>query len=108
MKDKLAKFVSKIETESDYVLWLSLDKNLLQSDEQCILGVVYIPPENSIFYNDDDMMQYEYEVTSFCSSSPYIMLTGDFNSRTLMQADYIQTDEFLSNFFFFFFFFFFF
>lgn len=65
VKDRLVKFVTNVETESDYVLWLSLSKELLQLDENLMLGVVYIPPENSNFYNDDELMILESEVTSF-------------------------------------------
>lgn len=99
VKDSLAKFVSKIESESDYVLWLSFSEGLLHNVDHLILGAVYIPPENSNFYNEEEIMAFENEVTSLCSSHPHVMLTGDFNSRTANQCDYIQTDDFLSDFF---------
>ena len=34
--------------------------------------------------------------TSFCSSHAYVMLIGDFNSRTSSHPDYIETDDFIS------------
>ena len=64
VKNSLAKFVSKIESESDYVLWLSFSEGLLQNIDHFILGVVYIPPESSNFYNEDEIMAFENEVTS--------------------------------------------
>ena len=99
VKDSLAKFVSKIESESDYVLCLSFSEGLLQNIDHFILGVVYIPPKNYIVYNEDEIMAFENEVTSLCSSHSHVMLTGDFNSRTANHCDYIQIDDFLSDFF---------
>ena len=96
VKDDLAKYVTKIETESDYVMWLTLDKSLFHSNENYILGAVYIPPESSSYYNDDEMLQLDSEITSFCSSNEFVMLTGDFNSRTSSYPDYIEIDDFLT------------
>ena len=96
VKDNLAKYVTELKSESDYILWLSLDKKLSRCEENYILGVVYIPPESSNFYNDDETMQLESEISTFCAKYSHVILTGDFNSRTSSQPDYIETDEFFS------------
>ena len=46
-KECFSKYISKIETDSDYVLWIELSKNLFDSiDENIMLGAIYIPPLN--------------------------------------------------------------
>ena len=47
--EKLVNYISKIDTDSDYVLWIELSKHLFNLDENVILGAVYIPPEGSNF-----------------------------------------------------------
>ena len=96
VKDNLAKYVTDLKSESDYILWLSLDKKLSRCEENYILGVVYIPPESSNSYNDDETMQLESEISTFCAKYSHVILTGDFNSRTSSKPDYIETDEFFS------------
>ena len=59
--------------------------------------MIYIPPESSNFYNDDEIMQLEFLITSFCRSHAYVMLTGDFNSCTSSHPDDIETDDFISD-----------
>ena len=49
-KEYFSKHISEIETESDYVLWIELSKELFKLDENIILGAVYIPPECSNFF----------------------------------------------------------
>ena len=98
-KDKFSRFISKIDTASDYVSWISIDKSLTQLDENLILGSVYIPPECSLFYNDEEMTTLENEISSFCSENKYVLLTGDFNARTAVLCDYTEPDTFLSEYF---------
>ena len=45
-KDEFSRFITKIETASDYVLWISIDKALTHMDENWILDAVYVPPKN--------------------------------------------------------------
>ena len=75
---------------------LVLDKALTHMDENLILGAVYIPPENSNFFNEEEFMTLENEITSICSDNKYVILTGDFNARTAELKDYTQPDDFLS------------
>lgn len=96
-KEKVLKHLKKIDTDSDYILWFELDKELVQMDEKIIFGTVYIPPERSNFFNDDEMALLESEITSFCSSNKYVFITGDFNSRTSELRDFTENDEFLAD-----------
>ena len=95
-KDYLSKHIRKLETESDYILWFELDKDFTHLEEKLIFGVVYVPPENSNFHNEDELALLESEITSFRSENKYVIITGDFNARTSQLRDYTENDEFLS------------
>ena len=96
-KDEFSRFITKIETASDYVLWICKDtcKALTNMNENLILGAVYILPENSNFFNEEEFMTQENEITSTCSDDKYVILTGDFNAGTAELKDYTQRDDFL-------------
>ena len=40
-------------TECEYVQWCQLPKSLLNSDEDLMLGVVYIPPANTRYFKQN-------------------------------------------------------
>ncbi|MEW8548622.1 MAG: reverse transcriptase family protein [Candidatus Thiodiazotropha sp.] len=98
-RENLSKYIRHLQTESDYVLWIEIDKIFSKTDENVILGTIYIPPENSNYYNEDEFMILETEITSFCARNKYVLLTGDFNARTGELRDYTERDDFLSDFF---------
>lgn len=54
-KEALSKSNRKIDTDSDFILWMELDNECLKLDENEIFGVVYIPPENSTLYSDNEI-----------------------------------------------------
>ena len=95
-KQSLSEHINNVNTESDYILWFELDKSLANLDENIFCGAVYIPPENSNFYNDEELMLLESEITSFCSTHKYLIITGDVNARTAEMKDYTENDDFLS------------
>ena len=94
VKNNIFEFCTEQPSESDYVLWVCLDKRLTDTDENVIFGIVYIPPSQSRFYNDDEMLKLENEIISVCSSNKYVILSGDFNARVGKLSDYIQLDEY--------------
>ncbi|MEW8548255.1 MAG: reverse transcriptase family protein [Candidatus Thiodiazotropha sp.] len=96
-KEKLSKYISKVESDSDYVLWIEIQRDLLNLDENLIIGVLYVPPENSDYFNDDELTLLETEITSFCNTHKYVTLTGDFNARTSEMRDYTENDDFLAD-----------
>ena len=58
-KEGISKYIKAIETQSDYILWIELDKCLMQTEENVVFGGVYIPPENSNFFNDDEFSNWK-------------------------------------------------
>ena len=63
-----------------------------------ILGLSYIPPIQSKYYNDEEeILNLEREITSVCSQHKYVLITGDLNARTARLKDYTRVDNFLSD-----------
>ena len=97
VKENISKYFTVIPSESDYILWFSINRSLTNTEENLIFGVVYIPPENSRFLINDELMTLEMEITETCSKHKYIVLTGDFNARLSNLPDYTPRDTFLSD-----------
>ncbi|MEW8547774.1 MAG: reverse transcriptase family protein, partial [Candidatus Thiodiazotropha sp.] len=97
VKENLAKYSKHIDSQSDYVMWIQLDKTLLGSDENLMLGICYVPPTQSKYYNAEEILNLEREITSACSNNKYVFITGDINARTAKLRDYIRADDFLSD-----------
>ena len=96
IKDRFAEFCKHIDTTSDYILWLSLNKSLTNTEENVIIGVIYVPPTQSRFFNDEELTSLENEITFMCSNYKYVFITGDFNARTSHLNDFTQLDHFVS------------
>ena len=97
VKENISKYFSCTNTESDYVLWFSLDKNFTGTSDDIIFGAVYIPPENSRFLINDELMTLEMEITDMSSKHQYVCMMGDFNGRTSISNDYLSADSFLTD-----------
>ena len=82
VKNHLSPYVSLIESDSDYILWVKLNKKFNQIDQDIIFGAVYLPPSDSRFNTPDELENFEIEITNMCVSQKYVILMGDFNSRT--------------------------
>ena len=96
-KEHLAKFVKHLDSNSDYIMWIQIDKCLMKADENIILGLTYIPPIQSKYYNDEEILNLGREITSVCSKNKYVIITGDLNARTAMLKDYTRVDNFFSD-----------
>ena len=68
-------------------MWLEIDKCLLNADENVIMGVSYIPPIQSKYYNDEEILNLEREITSVCGKNKYVLITGDLNAKRIMGYD---------------------
>lgn len=97
VKENISKYIRHLETDSDYIMWISLDKKLTNTDEHIILGIIYVPPTQSKYFNDEEILNLEREITSMCSSNKFVIITGDVNARTARLNDYVQADNFLSD-----------
>jgi len=64
------------DTECEYVQWCQLSKSLLNSDEDLMLGVVYIPPANTRYFKQNIVDFFYAELESFTSSHTNVLLMG--------------------------------
>ncbi|VDI16015.1 Hypothetical predicted protein [Mytilus galloprovincialis] len=92
-KEKYEKQVHLIETESKLVLWLKISSEIFVTEEDVLIGCIYIPPENSIYKTQDAINDLEQEFLNFSLNYKYILLTGDFNSRTSTDSDFFEISE---------------
>lgn len=92
-KTELEKYVLPIETPSKLVYWVKISKQLFNISEDIIIGNIYVPPENSIYRVEDAISELERELLNFSVNHKYILLNGDFNSRTGADKDFVELDE---------------
>ena len=99
VKDTLSPFIHVLPNQSEYVLWISINKAITNLDEDLIFGALYIPPENSRFFSQDLFMVLEEEITSKCNEFKHIYLSGDTNCRDGTMPDFVLPDSHLNDFF---------
>ncbi|CAG2247003.1 unnamed protein product [Mytilus edulis] len=89
-KNELENYVQTIETESNLVFWVKISANYLKTEQDVMIGTVYIPPENSTYKVPDSINIIEQEFLNFSANHESILLTGDFNSRTAANLDFYE------------------
>lgn len=97
VKDKLAKFTKHLESKSEYILWIQLDKCLVNCVKHVVLGISYVSPTQSKYSNDEEVLTLERDITLICGSNKYVLVTGDINTRTARLEDFVHADEFSSD-----------
>ena len=95
--DSIAKYVKRINTESDYIACLSLSRQYHHYEQDIILASVYIPPQQSRFFNQDEFELFERDIMSLRSQHDLFLMLGDFNAQTGTLDDFISADNFLSD-----------
>lgn len=96
-KTEISKLCVQLPSEADYIMWIRIDKHLIDTDENVILGIVYVPPTQSRFYNDDELSKLENEIMSVCSTNKYVIISGDLNARTSKLPEYVELDQYFSD-----------
>lgn len=96
VRNYFSKYVSVLNSESDYGLWLEIDKALSQTDEHVTLGNIYLPPESSRFYNVDEMNLLQQEIANMCAINTCTWLCGDINARIANLPDFLPSDPHLN------------
>lgn len=67
MKSSIATHCEIIDTDCEYIQWCKLSKSVYNSDGDLLIGVVYIPPENTRFFKQSLIDQFYLELESMCS-----------------------------------------
>ena len=94
IKTHIFKYVEVISSKSEYVLWLKIKNDYTNIGNDIIIGIVYIPPLHSRFFNEDEYDIFESEVASKCSDFEYVYICGDMNAQTADMLDYTEQDNF--------------
>ena len=79
----LRKGVKFFPSKSNLFVWWKLDKHFLNLHEDIFVCSVYIPPANSKYFGQSEIVKYD-ELESdliHCGKLGKIMLMGDFSSR---------------------------
>ena len=92
-KEGLDKHISYIDSDSKQVLWFKISNSLTKCGH-ILCGVVYIPPENSVYAVESPYSEIEAELRSLintnnCSS---VIMLGDYNSRSRNLEDFTIPD----------------
>ena len=93
VRSTIAKHFEVIQNESDYILWISISKQFTDYDENIVLGIMYIPPENSRFLNEEQ----DNKIANKCYSNKYVYLVGDTNCRVGSMRDFVMSDPHLND-----------
>ena len=94
VRNCIANFVTVVESMSEYIAWLRVSKQYLGTEQDMMIATIYIPPQQSRFFNDDEFDLFEQEIASVRSNFDYNYLLGDFNAQTAMMPDYTVLDPF--------------
>ena len=90
IKQSLRKGIKILPINHTEYIWIKLDKNYFNFDNNIYIAFTYISPLSSSFSgkNDDIYELLENDISQF-SSDGHCMLLGDFNAKTNTDADYI-------------------
>lgn len=58
-KKKLQKYLRFIKSESEFVQWIDISKDISPFGQNILLGCTYIPPEFSKYASDDSFIDIE-------------------------------------------------
>lgn len=89
----------KIQNSTSPLIYLfSISKTITPTQDDIVCGIVYIPPFRSRYAHEDPYLAIQRQLEILCQNSKYIVLLGDFNSRTSNLEDIVQADEYLNDF----------
>lgn len=54
VRNHVTKFVKTIDSSSEYISWIKIAKQFHNGSEDILIGAVYIPPQQSKFFSDDE------------------------------------------------------
>ena len=96
IKDTIRQGIKLVKNDIDCIIWIVMDKNFFQLENDWYLAVAYIPPENSNYhtiYDVDIFNKLEEELCFYKSKGHKIALLGDLNSRIGRKCDFIENNS---------------
>ena len=95
IKNSIIDKVTTVQSDCEYIYWIKIH-SVVENDD-IWLGSMYIPPDGSKYFNDDELFSLENDISEKKSKSDYVIITGDANAYTSNLPDYIEIDDSLSN-----------
>ena len=98
IKDTYVNDTSLFFQSEDDMLWIRLDGNSFFHDNDLFIGLCYVVPESSGRFNSqvqnifDRLLNSILLIHNYTDGQCYILLSGDFNSRTSDNPDCIDSD----------------
>lgn len=89
-KESIAKFISKVKSTSYYIC-CKIEKQLFNISKDVYVCAVYIPPDNSRYFNQELLDELVDDILVF-SSMGHLIILGDFNARTGTCDDFIMKE----------------
>ncbi|KAK6171165.1 hypothetical protein SNE40_019413 [Patella caerulea] len=101
VKNSLQKFTKQILNDGTYeeMVWLHINTTTFGLKKDIVVGCIYTPPKDSIFYQNKDFVCNLSAVESALISIQLlyenvdIVLMGDMNARTRLDLDYVKFDK---------------
>ena len=89
--------IDLINSSKSY-LWCKISKNIIEKQKDLYLCGIYIPPENSKYFDSEIFDNLQNEIAEF-SNKGFVTLLGDFNARTGKELDSVSKEggNFLKN-----------
>ena len=96
VKNNISDFI-KIDSspQSKLIQWFTISSLITDCNADIHCGIIYIPPIGSKYAHEDPYTELLAEVLRYCPESKFILLMGDFNSRTGVKDDFITIDRHL-------------
>ena len=66
VRNELSEFIMQVDSESDYIMWLKINKMACKTNEDLYIVVVYVPPSYSRFNTIDETNIFNVEVANIC------------------------------------------
>ncbi|CAG2236450.1 DNASE1L [Mytilus edulis] len=91
-KEHLHENIEVIKTDCKFVLWCKISK-IICSNQDVILGIIYIPPEYTSYSSSSALDEIENEYLDLSRKFEKVFFIGDFNARTAEDRDFIYVNE---------------
>ena len=82
----------EVISSSNNSIWCKISKKALKTKKDLYLCSVYIPPDNSSYFNSQIFESLENEIDLFLRTGNDMILLGDFNARTGKSKDSVSSD----------------
>ena len=98
IKKELRNKCKIISTASPYVFWCSIEKCVLGTDRDILLGGVYVPPEGSEYVSQRCFLDIESEIIDLNYDNRYhVLLAGDLNAHVSNVTDLLESDSIINS-----------